>query len=208
MWVRVYFHTSVFGAVVFFFRFWYFFCGPFDIRWREAMSDLPENVRTRRYCDQTALQASVPQRVHSLVAEEGKKLCVISNVGLNYRHCRSYWFQTNSCPLCRFELPTDDPMYEEMKKQKKRSEQRKQDIEQLHDSMFGWIKTICGNIEFSVDPDLAETKKNIWKPFFSSCLIYFRFHLQWDIVQFPIFLSCSILEGFSFQANLRRWYRQ
>ena len=45
--------------------------------------------------------------------------------------------RTCSCPCCRFELPTDDKDYEEMRKQKKRMKQREEDIENLHNSMFG-----------------------------------------------------------------------
>lgn len=45
-------------------------------------------------------------------------------------------FQTNSCPFCRFELPTDDEGYETFKKEKKRAEQRREDLETLHNSMF------------------------------------------------------------------------
>lgn len=48
-----------------------------------------------------------------------------------------YWeFQTNSCPLCRYELPTDDEEYEEYKKEKIRAKQREEEIETLHNSMF------------------------------------------------------------------------
>ncbi len=50
---------------------------------------------------------------------------------------RLFLIQTSSCPLCRHSLPTDDPHYEEMKRQRKRKKQREQDIEDLHNSMFG-----------------------------------------------------------------------
>ncbi|CAF4821896.1 unnamed protein product [Pieris macdunnoughi] len=51
--------------------------------------------------------------------------------------CILTWLEkTNSCPFCRHELPTDDVAYEAFKKEKKRAEQRKEDIEVLHNSMF------------------------------------------------------------------------
>ncbi|XP_026330304.1 E3 ubiquitin-protein ligase RNF181 [Hyposmocoma kahamanoa] len=51
--------------------------------------------------------------------------------------CILTWLErTNSCPFCRHELPTDDEAYEAFKKEKKRAEQRKEDIEILHNSMF------------------------------------------------------------------------
>ena len=61
-------------------------------------------------------------------------------VGYNFRYFIDAFLiseRTCSCPCCRFELPTDDKDYEEMRKQKKRMKQRKEDIENLHNSMFG-----------------------------------------------------------------------
>ncbi|CAH0723774.1 unnamed protein product, partial [Brenthis ino] len=54
-----------------------------------------------------------------------------------HEKCILTWLnQTNSCPFCRFELVTDDERYEAFKKEKKRAEQRKEDIDTLHNSMF------------------------------------------------------------------------
>lgn len=51
--------------------------------------------------------------------------------------CILTWLEkTNSCPVCRHELPTDDEGYEAFKKEKKRAVQRKEDLDLLHNSMF------------------------------------------------------------------------
>jgi len=55
-----------------------------------------------------------------------------------HKECILPWLnKTCSCPCCRFELPTDDRNFEEMRKQKKRQKQREEDIDNLHNSMFG-----------------------------------------------------------------------
>ncbi|CAK8695452.1 E3 ubiquitin-protein ligase RNF181-like [Clavelina lepadiformis] len=52
--------------------------------------------------------------------------------------CLLPWLQkTNSCPLCRFELVTDDPDYEELKKEKLGQKEREARVADLHSSMFG-----------------------------------------------------------------------
>lgn len=45
--------------------------------------------------------------------------------------------QTNSCPLCRHEMLTDDAGYEERKKNRLRAREREEELETLHNSMFG-----------------------------------------------------------------------
>ncbi|XP_045535347.1 E3 ubiquitin-protein ligase RNF181 [Papilio machaon] len=51
--------------------------------------------------------------------------------------CILTWLnKTNSCPFCRLELKTDDEAYENFKKEKKRAQERVEDLETLHNSMF------------------------------------------------------------------------
>lgn len=55
-----------------------------------------------------------------------------------HKSCIIPWLEkTNSCPLCRFELKTDDEEYEEWKKFRERATGREHDIEELHNSMYG-----------------------------------------------------------------------
>lgn len=52
--------------------------------------------------------------------------------------CILPWLEkTNSCPLCRFELKTDDAAYERMKSNRQRAKEREEELETLHNSMFG-----------------------------------------------------------------------
>lgn len=52
--------------------------------------------------------------------------------------CILPWLEkTNSCPICRYELKTDDPNYERHKIEKLRARQREEELETLHSSMFG-----------------------------------------------------------------------
>ncbi|XP_022087467.1 E3 ubiquitin-protein ligase RNF181-like [Acanthaster planci] len=44
--------------------------------------------------------------------------------------------KTNTCPVCRHELPTDDEEYEEFRREKARAQQRAFERESLHSAMF------------------------------------------------------------------------
>lgn len=57
---------------------------------------------------------------------------------LFHESCILPWLEkTNSCPLCRYELKTDDEGYERMKRIRQRAKEREEELETLHNSMFG-----------------------------------------------------------------------
>ncbi|KAI6191706.1 hypothetical protein M3Y97_00256900 [Aphelenchoides bicaudatus] len=51
--------------------------------------------------------------------------------------CIKNWLNhATNCPTCRYELPTDDAMFEAFKKRKLEQKRIQADIAELHDSMF------------------------------------------------------------------------
>ncbi|XP_015379001.1 PREDICTED: E3 ubiquitin-protein ligase RNF181-like, partial [Diuraphis noxia] len=54
-----------------------------------------------------------------------------------HENCLKTWLEkSNFCPLCKFELKTDNEMYELYKQELKNRQSREDNIAQLHDSMF------------------------------------------------------------------------
>lgn len=88
-----------------------------------------------------------------LVTENDEKcsICLLPNENLNnhkfvklpcnhefHDTCILPWLnKTNSCPMCRHAMKTDDEDYEEGQRRKRREKQREEEIEILHNSMFG-----------------------------------------------------------------------
>jgi len=71
-------------------------------------------------------------------AEEGEEMCRLPCRHEFHSDCVTAWLcKASTCPVCRAQFPTDDPDWEEMTKQRAREKKRKEDLEQLHNSMFG-----------------------------------------------------------------------
>lgn len=100
---------------------------------KQAVKDLP------------TVKASAEQEARGLKCmiclvefSEGEDMKEMPCCHLFHPRCVLPWLEkTNSCPLCRHELPTDDADYEEYRKQKARAKQRQFEIDSLHESMFG-----------------------------------------------------------------------
>lgn len=97
---------------------------------KEVVKNLPEKVVSKD--DECCTICIKPNE------EENEVFLVLPCKHNFHRSCILPWLEkTNSCPLCRQELLTDDENYEEMKKFKEREARREQEIEDLHSSMYG-----------------------------------------------------------------------
>lgn len=78
------------------------------------------------------------QKAEEVSDTDNKNTCLLPGCSHTFHcECIMRWIEkTCSCPLCRHELPTDDPDYEEFKKQRKREKVRELELNDLHNSMF------------------------------------------------------------------------
>ncbi|KRT79071.1 zinc finger protein [Oryctes borbonicus] len=95
---------------------------------RKVVNELPEET-----IDVEGKQCPVCLEMHE-IGEIVKKLPCKHRF---HSACITSWLEkTNSCPICRYELPTDDEEYEEYRREKIRAKQREKEIASLHNSMY------------------------------------------------------------------------
>ncbi|XP_027804674.2 E3 ubiquitin-protein ligase RNF181 isoform X3 [Marmota flaviventris] len=82
-------------------------------------------------------QAELKCPVCLLEFEEQETVIEMPCHHLFHSNCILPWLsKTNSCPLCRHELPTDDDTYEEHRRDKARKQQQQHRLENLHGAMY------------------------------------------------------------------------
>ncbi|OXU24842.1 hypothetical protein TSAR_015111 [Trichomalopsis sarcophagae] len=100
-----------------------------------ASKDVVKNLPEIEYKDKLDKREQCPVCIRDF--ETGNTAKALPCEHNFHKECIEPWLEkTNSCPLCRYELPTDDEDYENYKKEKKRAAEREKDLEALHDSMF------------------------------------------------------------------------
>lgn len=103
------------------------------------MQSLPDATNDLKD-DKCAICLSTMHIIRSHDDEDGnkKKVKLLPCGHAFHEDCITPWItRVSSCPLCKFELPTDDERYEEYKRQQKRKKERDAMLEELHSSMFG-----------------------------------------------------------------------
>ncbi|XP_065371740.1 E3 ubiquitin-protein ligase RNF181 homolog [Calliphora vicina] len=70
-------------------------------------------------------------------AENGEKYTILPCKHEFHEECLLLWLKkANSCPMCRYELETDDEVYEELRRYRQDESNRRQRQNNLLDSMF------------------------------------------------------------------------
>lgn len=81
-------------------------------------------------------KANCPVCIQDFTTDE--KMHVLPCFHTFHPDCCIPWLKKhNTCPVCRHELPSDDPGWDARKQQQQAEADKDSDLSQLHDSMFG-----------------------------------------------------------------------
>ncbi|KAH0623015.1 hypothetical protein JD844_030900, partial [Phrynosoma platyrhinos] len=110
--------------------------------------------------------------------------------------CLLPWLgKTNSCPLCRHELTTDNEEYEEYKKDKLRRQQQAHRLEYLHGAMYTYAMAVMNHHVCPVE----NCKCGTYPP--ESCL----FSLIGNIGAFMVVMICFLRYGQLIEQSHSSW---
>ncbi|XP_073813526.1 E3 ubiquitin-protein ligase RNF181 homolog [Musca autumnalis] len=99
---------------------------------KRAIAELPVHEVTDND-DKDNLECAVCKQP----AENGEKYKILPCKHEFHEECVLLWLKkANSCPLCRFELETDDEAYEELRRYRQDESNRRERQNNLLDSMF------------------------------------------------------------------------
>lgn len=97
---------------------------------KKAIAKLPVHELTE---DEPDMECAVCKQP----GEKGEKYKILPCKHEFHKECILLWLKkANSCPMCRFELETDDPDYEELRKFRQKEPERRERLNDLMDSMF------------------------------------------------------------------------
>ncbi|EDW84525.1 uncharacterized protein Dwil_GK13091 [Drosophila willistoni] len=100
---------------------------------KRAIAELPSHELTEADCSGD-LECSVCK----VEATVGDKYKILPCKHEFHEECILLWLKkANSCPLCRYELETDDEVYEELRRFKQDESNRRHRQDTIMDSMFG-----------------------------------------------------------------------
>ncbi|XP_054729058.1 E3 ubiquitin-protein ligase RNF181 homolog isoform X1 [Anastrepha obliqua] len=99
---------------------------------KRAIAALPEHVITKEEVAEE-LECAVCKQA----AEVDEKYKILPCKHEFHEECVLLWLKkANSCPMCRYELETDDPVYEELREFRQDESNRRQRQNYMMDSMF------------------------------------------------------------------------
>ncbi|RYG98465.1 hypothetical protein EON65_51395 [archaeon] len=113
-----------------------------------AINNLPSVIVT----SDDLLEETNKECVFCLVEQElGSTACKLPCGHLYHRGCVVQWLQRKcTCPVCRYELETDDPQYETQRKKRMKTRKLRMRRDEIQSKSVAQLRQLCGQLNLTI----------------------------------------------------------